>query len=472
MTDEKSFTSLLGDEVKLIDLASALGLAGIRNPQMLMARQRVVEAVALRQLAAAQFLPSLHLGTSFDNHNGNLQQSNGNILKVDRGSLYVGAGAAAVGSGTVNIPGVTWNLTVSAAIYKALADRQLVEQRELARRAVENQVLQRVAAAYIQLLRFEGHRVIALKNLAEADEVRRVTAAFAKVGQGRQSDADRARTEFLYREASLRQTEGDVLTASSRLAQLLDLPPSLRLHPADDRTVPTPVVPEPLALPELLALAVLNRPELQEQQVAIRRSLLALDGSKVLPFSPTVLIGFSYGGYGGGSNLVAEPVGSNPFGLGQPRFGNFSERADFDAVVFWSLQNLGIGNLAMIRAARSNLASANLELVERLNRIRAEVAAAHAKTHARLARIETCEEAVQSITVGFAKDLAMIKGGIGRPIELTDSMRLLGRARLAYVNSIMDYNAAQVELYVAIGQPPADALARSIASDLGATRAK
>jgi hypothetical protein len=37
---------------------------------------------------------------------------------------------------------------------------------------------------------------------------------------------------------------------------------------------------------------------------------------------------------------------------------------------------------------------------------------------------------------------------------------LLGRARFEYLNSIAEYNASQFELYVALGQPPANALAR------------
>src|SRR5579883_2322882 len=46
-----------GPAATTIDLASALRLAGVENPQILIARQRVVEAMALRQLAAAQILP-------------------------------------------------------------------------------------------------------------------------------------------------------------------------------------------------------------------------------------------------------------------------------------------------------------------------------------------------------------------------------------------------------------------------------
>src|SRR6476620_918675 len=67
--------SILDDAVKPIDLASALKLADVDNPEMLLARQRVAEAVALRQLAAVWLLPTINVGTNLDTHRGNLQQS-------------------------------------------------------------------------------------------------------------------------------------------------------------------------------------------------------------------------------------------------------------------------------------------------------------------------------------------------------------------------------------------------------------
>ncbi len=54
--------SILDPNVRDIDLNTALRLAGVQNPQLMIARQRVVEAAALRQLAAAFILPSLNLG--------------------------------------------------------------------------------------------------------------------------------------------------------------------------------------------------------------------------------------------------------------------------------------------------------------------------------------------------------------------------------------------------------------------------
>src|SRR5262249_42621090 len=154
-----------------IDLASALQLAGVQSPELLLARERVDEAVALRQLAAAQFLPSINVGTNFDNHTGPLQRANGQIIDVNRGALYLGLGANAVGAGTVNIPGIIWDVNVSRGIFAPLVARQVVAQRQLASVAVRNDVLLQVAAGYVGLLRAEGHRAIALKTGEEAREV-------------------------------------------------------------------------------------------------------------------------------------------------------------------------------------------------------------------------------------------------------------------------------------------------------------
>lgn len=453
---------LLGTEVRDIDLGSALRLAGVENPNILLARQRVVEAVALRQLAAAQLLPSLNYGASFDDHNGNLQQSSGNILKVDRSALYLGAGAKAIAAGTVSIPGVSYNLNLSQTVYNILISRQVVAQRRFDSRAVENEMLRQVAVAYAELLRAEGRRSLARKIYDEAREVERVTGDYVKVGLGRQADADRATTERLNLEAELRGAEGETLLASARLSQLLNLDPTLQLRAVETQLVPTPVVPDPIPLCELLAIALLQRPEMNERRAGVQAALLSLNGTRVLPFSPNVILGYSAGNEGGGSNLVHQIPGTDAFARGDPRFGLFAARQDFDVIAYWALQNLGVGNAALIREARSRLGVADMRLLQTMDQVRVEVARAHVRTHTRFAQIETAETAVREAGDAFAEDLRRIRGGVGLPIELLNSLRLLRRGRYDYLDAIITYNEAQFDLYVALGQPPADMLARPV----------
>ena len=457
--------SILPADWNPIDLASALRLAGVENPEILIARQRVVEASALQMFAAAQVLPNINVGFNFDHHTGVLQQASGNILQVNRDALNVGLGADAIGAGTVNIPGVFYNVNVSQAIFGWLVTRQVVRRREFESRAVRNEVLLRVATGYVELLRAEGLRAIAIKNREEAREVARLTASNARIGQGKQSDADRAATELGRRNELVLAAEGQVLTAAARLAQLLNLDPSLPLHATDGWVVPAPIVPNPVPLGELLYIASQQRPELAAHRVAIREAALALHGARMLPFSPTLLAGFSTDEFGGGSNLVAQPGGYD--GLTGSRLGSFAQRTDTDVVLFWTAQNMGLGNCtrsgwhaASCGLRTWNCSGCSTRCVPRWPQ------PTPAPTPATPRSTSPSGLSVPA-SAAFTEDMARVRGTPkALPIELLESFRLLSNAREQYLNAISDYNAAQFELYVALGQPPAAALARPIPARL------
>ena len=450
MTVPESPASILPAESAPIDLNTALRLAGAQNPELMIARQRVVEAAAVRQLTAAMILPSINVGMNYDTHTGNLQQSNGNVISVNRSAVYVGGGSGAVAAGTVPIPGVVLVGNPALGVYTYLATRQLVAQREFASEAARNQAFLQTALAFSELLRAEGRRAVAIQVREEARYVAKLTAAYANAGQGRHADAHRALTELHRREGDVKNAEGQILTASAQLCFVLNLDPSTRLKPTDAAVVPHPIVPDPIPVRELIALALLQRPELKERRAVIREALLALDGAKALPFSPSFMIGYSAGGFGGGSNLV------------RPVFGGFGGRTDFDVAAFWTLQNLGVGNAALMNLARARVGVVQYREIAMLDQVRAEVAEAYAKTHARYSQIGIAEQGVRGGARGFREDLLRIENTVAPAIETIDSLRLLARARYAYLDSIVEYDRAQFELYVALGQPPADTLARPV----------
>jgi outer membrane protein TolC len=443
--------TILNPESQPIDLNTALHLAGVQNPDVLLARQLVVEAVAERQLACAQFLPSINYGSSYDGHSGVLQQSNGNILSLNRSSVYVGAGSFAVAAGTVLIPGVVLSGNTAEGIFGYLIARQYVRQREFTNLAVRNQVFLQVCEAYCDLLLAEGRRAVAEEIAKDAGEVARITAEYARRGQGRPADADRAATEWARRRSAIRGAEGEILVASARLCRALNVDPSIRLHPTDSLVAPMAIVPDPIPVAELIALALMQRPEMGERRVAVREALLALAGAKALPFSPTVLLAFSDGGFAGGSNLV------------RPIFGGFANRTDTDLIGYWTLRNMGVGNIALIKVARARLGVREFEELAMLDHIRDEVAEAYALTHARYQQLIETEQAVISGIRGFNEDLERIKEAAeGLPIEVLNNLRLKALAQNEYLDAIVGFNRAHFELYVALGQPPPATLARPV----------
>ena len=252
-----------------------------------------------------------------------------------------------------------WNLSVSESIFNFLAARQRSEQSRFANQAIENEVLLKVAVAYTDLLQARGGLSLAVLTRNDAREVARLTANYAITGDGRQSDADRATTELRRREEDVVSARAEVGQASRRLAELLNLNVTTPFRPVESQVVPQAIVPQRIPLSELVAIAMLDRPELKARQAAIQAALLELNSAKLLPFSPQVMLGFSGGVFGGGSNLVASstpPVVGLP--ANQPSFGDFKDRTAIDAILYWSVRNLGFGNKALIDIARSRAAGA------------------------------------------------------------------------------------------------------------------
>lgn len=447
--DESNFSQ--GQAITPIDLPAALQLGGWNSPEVLLAQQRVLAVTARQQLAAAQALPNLNLGTTFNSHTGVYQASTGQILNVERSSLYAGAGGNAVGSGTVNLPGLVYNLNVGEAYFANLVSRQQSERARAAANATCNNVLLQIAIAYCQLVREQGTRAIAVQAREDAVEVARVTASYAKAGQGRPADAERARTEVGRRDADIFAADAAIIEASARLGQVLNMQSSVRLQSSENWIVPRPIVPDLIPLPELIATALYLRPEIADRRAQVHAAMLELDSAKLLLFSPQFIAGFSDGAFGGGSDVNAAATGN-------PRFGNFGDRTDIDVVLYWSIRNLGLANRALIKTATARLAAADWERTRQLNEIRANVADAYARTQARAAQLDIRERAVKASELGFQEDLRRAHAGEGRPIEVLDSLRLRALAQQDYLDTIASYNQAQYELYVAIGQPPADLL--------------
>ena len=448
----------LENEITPIDLPTALRLAGWNSPEVLIVQQRVLAATARQQLAAAQALPNLNLGTNYDSHTGALQRASGAILQVERSALYVGAGANAVAAGTVNLPGLQYNLNVGETYFGYLVSRQQTARLEATAAATRNNTLLQLATAYCQLVQAQGQRAIAITIRDKAAEVARITAEFAKIGQGRPADAERAASELAQREADILAADIVVAEASARIGQILNLESSIQLHSSENWAVPRSIVPDLIPLPELIAISLYQRPEVAERRAEVHAAMLELQSAKLLLFSPQFIAGLSDGAFGGGSNVNADQTGN-------PRFGNFANRLDGDVILYWSIRNLGLANRSLIRMATAKLAATDWERTQRFNEIRAEVADAYARTQSRAAQLEVRHRAVATSEEGFRADLERSRAGEGRPIEVLDSLRLLARSKQDYLITISEYNQAHYALYVAIGQPPADLLVHPVAVD-------
>ncbi len=126
-----------GQVIEPIDLASALKLAGARDLDIALAKERVCQAVAELDQARVLWLPSLYLGPNWIRHDGQVQTVQGQVINTSKSSLFLGGTAAAGSSvsgpvpagGPAQVSGLTSILRFSDAIFEPLAARQVVGAR-------------------------------------------------------------------------------------------------------------------------------------------------------------------------------------------------------------------------------------------------------------------------------------------------------------------------------------------------------
>ena len=428
--------------VETIDLGVALRLAGVDNPTVNLAREQVREALAGQLAAKSLLLPTVNVGGSYRFHSGVFQDDPGQMRTVTLQSGYLGLGSVAVGAGTVAVPGVRLFAHLGDAVYELLAARQRVANRRSDAQAVQNQVLLEVAVAYLELIGAEGRLDVLRRAETDVDEIARVTAEFAKTGQGAPSDANRAGANAELIRRQLRQAEGTVAVASARLARLLNLDQSIRLRSPGGPVESFRLAPEGADLESLLPLAVQARPELAARAAAIQEAQVRIRQERVRPLVPTLSVGYSAGTFGGGGSLAG------------PNSGPWNGRSDFDVIAVWNVQNLGAGNHARVRAADAVLGQAIAGYDAALNQVRREVAEALADARAAGRQIEAARLALAGAEEGFKLERQRIKLGEGRPIEVLDSFRQLTDARLDLLASLIAYDVAQFRLFVALGNSP------------------
>lgn len=429
--------SLLSDG-KPIDLGSALALVAGQNPEVNFARAQVREAYAQLDAAEILWVPNLQAGVNYHRHEGQLQDVGGAIVDINRSSLNAGLGAGAIGAGSTTAPGLVIDIDAADAIFgPEIARRAAWASRHAADAAVNDQLLN-VALAYLQLAAAEQRAVIARETVANATDLAETTEDFATTGQGLQADAERATTELRLRRNELLRVEEEAAVASARLAQLIRLSPSERLIPMEVVPVPIDLVAAECDAQDLVTQALRRRPELRQQQALVEQALARLKQERYAPLIPSVLVGASYSGFGGG-------IGD--------RVGDFHDRADFDAMAVWQVRNLGFGERAARNAASARVDQNRFRQLQTMDLVAREVVEAQAQVQARSRQIATAEEAVAAAEQSYRLNRQRISEAQGLPIETLQAIQSLDAARRDYVRAVTDYNEAQFRLHRALGWP-------------------
>jgi len=427
-----------------IDLATAIKLADAQSPLNAIALARVRAAQARQDLANLMFVPSFSFGPGYFRHDGVDQNRRGDVFQVSRQNMY------ALGGPSLRVD------TADAIFEPLIRKQQLLATNENAR-AIRNRTQLQAALNYLELLKIHGQIAINSEILDRVNQMLDRARVADRAGLSKtKGDVNRALTELYLRKQERVLLEGQAGAQAARLAKVLLLPPDTLLLPADMGIFPLVLIPKEKTLEELMEITVALRPELSASKFLAGASEEKWRMARNQPLIPRLQLDYLGGPFGGGKNQY---------------IGNTALREDILLQATWELRNFGFGNAAQIRERRAELEASLSEVTEVQAIVTAEVAEAARLAGARFETLEAAQKAVVQVEELYRKLLATSFGMIG-PREQYDALEPLlaiqeiNRARNNYLGEVIGFNKAQFELYMAIGQPPMEALDLATKKDL------
>ena len=299
--------------------------------------------MALLSQARALWLPSLFYGPTWYRSDGQVQTVNGQVQTIDRSGLFVGGEAALANTVPGAAAGDRHPLPERTQLHAAVLRRDLrahgrarvLNANRAGLQTATNNALLQVAEAYLDLQVATGRLAIAREAAANAEELSRITGSFARLGQGLEADHRRALTELRRRQKDIQLLSGQLLIASANLIRLLVLNPSTVVAPVEPAEAVIRLIPDDVPLDDLVIRGLRHRPELASAQELVEAAVIRLKQARLRPFTPSLAVTYSGGGFGGGANAF---------------FGNFGPRGDAVASLFWELRGLGFTDCAIMRA--------------------------------------------------------------------------------------------------------------------------
>jgi outer membrane protein TolC len=242
--------------------------------------------------------------------------------------------------------------------------------------------------------------------------------------------------------------------ASARLARVLRLNPSSVVVPLEPPHLQVALVSPESVVDDLIPVGLLNRPELASQRALVQATLERLRQERVRPLLPSVVL--EGGGPGGALSGALFGGGTND------NLNTWGGRFDADVGLVWTLNNLGLGNRALVRARAAERQQALIQLFDIQDRVAQDVVQAHAELQAAAGQVRDAQTEVTEGSVTFQGSLKGLRDPrrvgdvlvmIVRPQEAVAALQQLDRAYQNYFAAVSAFNRSQFLLYHALGFP-------------------
>jgi len=417
----------------IIDLPTTLRLAGARNIDIQLAREKLAEARATQESAIEKFFPSAAPGITYRRHDNLIQNTEGVIEDVHKQSYAPG--------GTIIA-----QTDLGDAIFKSLAAHQLVRAAGHAFDAQRQDSIVSAAQAYFDLVATHGAAGVAREALYVSSDYQTQIDKAVSIGLAFKGDALRVKVQRQRDEIALQQAEEKVHLAAARLAQILRLDPVIELRPHDSQLLPLSLISTAAPAGALVEQALAARPEAKENAALVVAAGVAKNGAVYGPLIPSVGGQAFIGGLGGGKDSQT---------------GNFGESEEYIALLNWRIGPGGLFDFGEIHAQQARLRATQLSEQKVRDEIAQQVVTGRARVLSLAHQLATARLSLSDAQENLRLDQERKEFGVGIVLETIVAEQDLTRARNDYLRIVADYNKVQYDLLRALGQ---------ISTDLSASR--
>jgi outer membrane protein TolC len=242
---------------------------------------------------------------------------------------------------------------------------------------------------------------------------------------------------------------------SADLTQVLRLDPRAVVVPLEHDHLQITLIDPGISLPELMRVALSNRPELTSRDALVKAAEAQVRREKRRPLLPILEMN--------GFQSVGMYIQAGMFGLGpNSSLNQWAGRADLSYQLMWHLEGFGIGNLARIKQQRGDESRAIVDLYHTQDMVAGEVTRAQARLQSATARVSQANRALRTAIITFNGSYEGLRQTtrfgdvlllVNRPQEAVYALELLKLAYDDYFMTVAEYNRSQFGLFRALGYP-------------------
>jgi outer membrane protein TolC len=405
-------------EGQVIDLATALRLAGMNDLDLALVREAENQAKAANDAATLRFFPWLNAGASYTKETGAAQAFAGQVSSVNQ-QLYERSLA-------VNLP-----LDLGNALFEKLAARQLRSAAAYDTAAQHNDTLFAAASAYFDLVNAVAGEDIAREAVRISQDYEQQLDRGYRAGLINRSELLRVSVQTQRDEVVLRQAKAAVRSASAALATRLRLDPTIDLEPTERLVAPPTLVPVDMPVQALVKDALAFRPELKASAATVAAADEERIAAKYGPLIPSLAGQAIYGQLRGGSN---------------GNVGDYMSAHEYTVGLNWRLGPGGLFDFSRTEAANSQLRHQRLTDAKLHDDIAQEVADAYEAARAGLDQMGLARRSVELAEQSLKLSEERKEFGVYAVLEVIQAQQDLTQARRDYAEALTQYAKAQYGL--------------------------